>query len=501
MSLLDKAKKQAKRLFDISKNSQSSLKINNLSHSREIIAVINGFKNWYDYALYLDKKSYIFDSEKINDEKINKNKQETNPDYFMQKIPLRFIKKDKSNRQILDLVSKNWSAIKLGKSKSKENDVLLRFFPLYVQGGTGSALNFNLTNIAEKYISEKEGVIFIDSKSQPNTFERILNSNEGKLRKSDIYRISFTQKNMSEATNVLKIDPINPMIGNENYFKTMLGETIYPVIYAILTMLEKEDYLFGAEQIKSLLMLPSLIDLISENNTFLDSETKEVVSLYLKSIDLNDVNVIKKESVDKHANNSIKAKKFVDFMEKYSELFEIQQHSKFELMFAQRKIIYIDFFEDSLCEYNDIRNEFVNHLIFSTENKIRQIYKGHVQNIIFNQCHFIKKEKDHRAMEESNNHYIIAFDSEKRELLTRDYIKNMIHLSKSQLILKNQNDLLPEKIRYDMSCLLKEIPPLMFCCFNNIEYNEWKPLFELKENEGFYFEKGEEYKVIPLYLN
>lgn len=52
-----------------------------------------------------------------------------------------------------------------------------------------------------------------------------------------------------------------------------------------------------------------------------------------------------------------------------------------------------------------------------------------------------------------------------------------------------------------MSCLLKEIPPLMFCCFNNIECDEWKPSFSFNSNKGFHFEKGEEYKAIPLYLN
>ena len=63
MSQLDQAKKEAKRLFNLAKANQEKnqsqeieLSIPKLSSAREIVAVMNGYKNWHDYEEVLKRK-------------------------------------------------------------------------------------------------------------------------------------------------------------------------------------------------------------------------------------------------------------------------------------------------------------------------------------------------------------------------------------------------------------------------------------------------------------
>jgi len=75
MSQLDQAKKEAKRLFNMAKASQSNeIVIENLSKSREILSVINGYKNWHEYEEVLKRKDFMLNVIDKNSE--NKNQKE-----------------------------------------------------------------------------------------------------------------------------------------------------------------------------------------------------------------------------------------------------------------------------------------------------------------------------------------------------------------------------------------------------------------------------------------
>lgn len=78
MSQLDQAKKEAKRLFNLAKANQEKnqsqeieLSIPKLSAAREIVAVMNGYKNWHDYEEVLKRKDYVF-ARQIKIQKIKK---------------------------------------------------------------------------------------------------------------------------------------------------------------------------------------------------------------------------------------------------------------------------------------------------------------------------------------------------------------------------------------------------------------------------------------------
>jgi hypothetical protein len=62
-NLINHAKKKAKKLFALAKNSQCNLKIENLSQAREIVAQINGYENWH----ILEKVASSINNQNNND--------------------------------------------------------------------------------------------------------------------------------------------------------------------------------------------------------------------------------------------------------------------------------------------------------------------------------------------------------------------------------------------------------------------------------------------------
>lgn len=56
MSNLTQAKREAKRLFNVAKNNDHSLNIKSLNEAQKIIAVINGYKDWFSFEIALNNK-------------------------------------------------------------------------------------------------------------------------------------------------------------------------------------------------------------------------------------------------------------------------------------------------------------------------------------------------------------------------------------------------------------------------------------------------------------
>ena len=139
MSQLYQAKKEAKRLFNMAKASQNNeIVIENLSKSREILSIINGYKNWHEYEEVLKRKDFMLSITDKNTENKNKKEIEKNLEYYIQEMNFRkIINSNISNYQKL-VIDKTHQQIILGRRKSdklfdnKEKKWLLNKYPLLV---------------------------------------------------------------------------------------------------------------------------------------------------------------------------------------------------------------------------------------------------------------------------------------------------------------------------------------------------------------------------------
>lgn len=468
MSQLDQAKKEAKRLFNLAKESSATnqknvLEINNLSHAREILSIVNGYKSWHEYEEILKRKDLLLN--KIDNNSINYEHQfiYDNQQYYIQDIVFNLIKTSTVNNKKL-IIDKGHKNIILGRFKertlfeTKEQKWLLNNYPVLINGSTGAGKTETLLSLASQYIENGEGIIYMNGNGEHVIYNKFFGYASKFNRIEDLYCLNcISHHNLSSEDNVEEkmshsIDPINPMLGDDEYFERFFGR-LGRIIHAILKEINAKSQLMDIESLESILMLNNLINWHT-NNTFNNNE----IANYLSEIGLvDDEEDTLNEILLKHAELSHTAFTTVKILKAYSNIFKVDCSIDMEKIFLERKMLLIlmPAFERSLVELQILGEVIVSQIKY-IENKYMQ-YKTHFQNIILDEFVYFADSLKTLKINETKNNYIFGS--------TDFYNPNEIFLhamanAKTTVIMKMNEPDFHNKIKLELINNLKELPTL-----------------------------------------
>jgi len=421
MSQLDQAKKEAKRLFNLAKSSPGSqITIPNLSSSRELMAHINGYQDWHEYEEVLKKKDFLYGQTDKN--QIHRDHKENaalaKSRYYIQDIEFNHIEYQKNPISVI--VKKEHTPIVLGVQKDtkifdKKKSWLLNSYPAMVLGTVGAGKTDTLLSISKSYLEHKEGLIYFDGKSEPMIYTKMFSYLKTLDRLGDLYCINFMtgardvfdpkEKNLSHS-----IDPINPMLGNTEYFKKFFGSEFGTVLHAILTHVHQKNCLMDIQSLEATMMLNNLIEWagdkfkhvseIQDYLNFLNIPADYVTDDYSHS-DLE-------ESLKKHAFYCETAYKTLCIFKNHPHAFQVDCSVDMEEIFLQRKILLV-LLPALEKNPNDaaIPGELILAQVVHVENKMKN-YQIHTQNIIIDEFRYYGGELEKINFSETCNNYIFG---------------------------------------------------------------------------------------------
>lgn len=244
MSLLYKAQQEAKRLLSL-----NELPVTNLSDAREKIAKVNGYKNWHEYQENLNRLDFIAGNppqekkaEIISDcnELIpfNVHLAQPQPELPITKHTHKFIEMGQCEGQAYPLDN----------------------FPVVITGTIGAGKSAVLESWATQWVREGEGCIYIDGKGETTLYTRIYGYCEKYGRLDDLFVLNgYTGWKTKGKSSGNSIDPINPMIGNLEFFTLLFGLEVGSLVHNIALSCKDEGMLLDSYNIESMLCLPNLI--------------------------------------------------------------------------------------------------------------------------------------------------------------------------------------------------------------------------------------------------
>ena len=475
MSQLDQAKKEAKRLFNLAKANQensSYLNIENLSKSREILSLINGYKNWHEYEEVLKRKDFMFD--KIDKNSINKENKIIieNQKYYIQDIVFNTIINPTINNTSL-VVEKEHKNIIMGRKKeksffdSKEKKWILNQYPMLITGSTGAGKTETLLSMASQYIENQEGVIYFEGRGDYIVYTKLFSYATQCNRLNDLYCLNFMNGNrdvFGESINKNNpetishsIDPINPMLGSDQYFNRFFGR-LGIIIHSILKEISHENQLMDMQSLESILMLNNLIKWHKENkfNTKEISDYLIEIGLSLESDnDEDDFN----DALLKHAINSHDAYETVKLFKSFSYMFKLDCSINMERIFLERKILVVllPALEKSTIELSQLGAMIASQIKYIEEKYQR--YNTHFQNIIIDEfTYFVDCFKEVKINISKNNYIFGCQDY----YLNNDIFNYILNNVKTNVIMKSCDKEIHNKIKLDLINNLDDFPKLKY---------------------------------------
>lgn len=487
MSQLDQAKKEAKRLFVLAqKNSENNqtknyIEIDNLSKSREVLSFINGYKNWHEYEQVLKRKDLIFEKvDRRNSEKEEKNTIK-NQEYFIQNIQFKKFIKPSFNKTNL-LVDKGYKNIVLGRKKdselfkTKKEKWILNDYPVLLTGSTGAGKTETLLSMAFQHIENNEGVIYIDGKGDVSTYSKFFSYALQNNKIEDVYCLNFMRNglnllNEEKNFNSHSIDPINPMVGNQEYFDNIFGK-LGIIIHEILKELKQKKILINTQSLESILMLNNLI-VWSKENKFLTNEIdKYLLEIGLSLNEENDDEDFSKALI-KHSINAQKAFQTVKIFKQYNYILNLNCSVDMEKIFLERKILIVLLPAlEKMPEEIFILGSLITAQISHIENKYKE-YKTHLQNIIIDDFTYFSHNMKHIDFKQSSNHYIFGCQD---FYCKNDIFNYVLNNAKTIIIMKSEDLQIDNKIKLDL--------------INNL--HDWSEIPKIKHS----FMKDKNYSII-----
>lgn len=517
MSLLDQAKKEAKRLFTLAKNqsinsTNITLNFENLSSSKEYIAIMNGYKNWHDYEENLKRKDLVLGHVDKNKEYKNYHHILENKQYYIQDIIPHEIQVLSNQSQAHIIIDKAHQPIIMGKQRGKKGlfeskekkPWLLNQYPMSITASTGAGKSEVLLSMASQYIANHEGVIYMEGKGDSVIYSKMFSYCKKYNRLNDLFCLNFFPTASKETSNNLiqnshSIDPINPMAEFKDYFISNFGEKIGEVIHFILNCLKIKNQVMDIHTLESILMLQNLITWTKEN-TFGENT---VIHDYINHLDLNMNDSLSElsecqldEALEKHALICARAYEMVKIFKNYSHVFKFDAQINMEKIFLQNKIVLI--LLPSLERSNELIS-FMSNLIAQniiyTDIKLSS-YSKHFQNIIFDEYQYYHSCMTKINFEKTKSNYI--FSSYNYYYEKEEGMSYVINNTKTFLIMKQEDPAysIPMKLKMDMLENMEKIPSLIY----NIKHQKGFELRDMMEGEAYIFS----YNQRPLnesYLN
>lgn len=513
MSQLDQAKKEAKRLFNLAKANQenntttsisvlnNSITIDNLSKAKEILSLINGYKSWHEYEEVLRRKDFMFD--KVDKATLNKENKEifNNQKYYIQDIGFNTIINPTLPQTAL-VVEKEHKKIIMGRVKEKklfetqEKKWLINQYPMLITGSTGAGKTETLLSMASQYIENQEGLIYIDGKCDNVIYSKIFSYASKYNRLNDLFCLNFMTGNrdvFGEMNNnnpevvSHSIDPINPMLGSEEYFNNFFGR-FGVIIHSILKELHQKNQLMDIQSLESIIMLNNLITW-NKDKTFQNKEiTEYLIEIGLSLEDNNDEEDFN-EALLKHATLANTAYETISLFKTYSYLFRLDCSINMEKIFLERKILLVllPALEKStmiLSKLGTLITSQIKHI----EEKYQK-YNTHFQNLIIDEFTYFADNLKTLNLNWSKNNYIFGcMDYGNNEIF--NYVLNNV---KTHTIMKICDSNLHNKIKLDLINNLEDFP--------KIKYRDKKVSFiknfsdelrELREGQAYILSKNVE---------
>lgn len=491
MSLLDQAKREAKRLFKLAKthpaiNNTYNLPFTNLSNSRQYIANINGYNNWHDYEENLKRKDFI----QGNIDKTSLNKEEKsillNKEYFIQDKKF-IIYKNNALTQACSYEYKEAKEVILGhsiieKSLFKEENKRswrLDTYPVMVSGNIGSGKTESLLSIAKQYIDNNEGCIYLNAKGDNVLYTKIFSYCQQSKRFGDLHVLNYmrgskTYEEYMATTPHKKLsnsfDPINPIIGEEAMFVDMFGKEMGIIINQIGLVAKSKNWLINFDSLEAICMLPNLINWA--NNNFWEQATIYIKN-YLESIGYID-NAQEEdfnEIIDQHALLCQKMKSTLDTLSSCYEfqIFSINPEIDLEDIFRQRKILVVllPYLEKSEYELSILAQVVTNQLMLFSQKSIHNNYSNlksnHWQNIIIDDFSYCISENlsDYfsKALVCKENNWILG--TQDFSYQNKKAFNNALISCNTHIIMKQEDlSLFPQYLKILIVDNIENIPPI-----------------------------------------
>lgn len=514
MSQLDQAKKEAKRLFNLAKANQentiqnnhtplnNAIIIENLSKAKEILSFINGYKSWHEYEEVLKRKDFMFD--KVDKASINKENKEIyhNQKDYIQDITFNTIINPALPHTAL-VVEKEHKKIVMGRKKEKklfetqEKKWQLNQYPMLISGSTGAGKSETLLSMSSQYIENKEGLIYIDGKGDHVIYSKMFSYANQFNRLNDLFCLNFmtgsrdvfgTTNNNNPEVISHSIDPINPMLGSDEYFSHFFGR-FGIVIHAILKEIHQKNQLMDIQSLESIFMLNNLIEW-HRNKKFNAIEiTEYLIELGLSLEDNNDEEDFS-DALLKHAETVYEAYKTVKIFKMYSYMFRLDCSVNMEKIFLERKILLVllPALEKSTTELARLGELIVSQIKYVEEKYQR--YNTHFQNIIIDEFYYFADNLKNVNILWSKNNYIFGCMD---YYFNNDIFNYVLNNVKTHVIMKMNDPQIHNKIKLDLINNIDVIPKLKYRNKNtSFIQNFSMELRDMREGEAYILAKNVE---------
>lgn len=492
MSSIDHTKKIAKRLFSLAKENsvnqtKTSLPIKNLSAALDIVSKSNGFKTWHDYKSRLSLLDLKLNKTNIRQKQKLEKEIHIDEKFFLQETPIIKERKKTNLSKITETIITPHIPINIGSKKSEDNNVnkywQLDQYPFYIQGNTGSGQTSTVISFANKYINNKEGLIYVSGRGDNTMLSKIsdmLNKND---RITDLYCIDFLINSRSAKTYT--IDPINSMFNNQLYFETIFGKSIGRIIHEEIFSINQQGFVLNLDSLYSLIMIKNIIKLSEKNNQ---------AKRYLEEINYS--GLINEEIIQKHTKLCQKAYFAIQQLLEHKQCFSHNPSVDLEKIFNERKVLLINLpslYKLNLCHFEHILN-IISNLIFFTDCDLKNKTNNFHQNIIIDEYNYLLNDQHkhiQKILFESPNNYIISTsnpETEKKDIL------DLISICKTALIMKTTElKSIPITLKLKAIESIDYYSPVFFSESSNDPKNRDHKISQLKIGTGYIF--GENTKI------
>lgn len=471
MSLLDQTKREATRLFKIAKKDHNqNIFIKNLSHAREIMAALKGYSNWHAYAESTKKRDFVsgntdFDTSTLNMELFNDSLQ-----ILKLKLVCDFVEHiKKENINLYQKQTHKNIVVATSKGLLSKTPKILDQYPAWISGTTGAGRSEVLYQFVSKYFQNDESCIFMDFKGELHGFFKFYSARLKSPQADSTVKLINLSNHRDPDTRLKghSIDPINPLVGDENAFKIMFDSEIGSLLHKMCLCLHKQNKLVSADNIQSMLCLPNLIkwSLLTENNPFLDIINELRSYLYGIGITDEDINADTEQyeaSLYTHAIYCYKALNTVKIINKHKDSFSVNPDISLYDVLIHRQNLYVivPALEKSLDE-TLLASILVLQLSRATRKIEKEAPDSKWSNIIIDSADYIRPDCAQYLCKELSNQFNWVFGVYALSYNEKSTME-LMRVSKSYFFMKHEFDELPDYIRLKMLDTLEQVPPIFY---------------------------------------
>lgn len=182
-------------------------------------------------------------------------------------------------------------------------------FPLAIFGSQGSSRITSALSLISQCIKNNEGYILLDNDGLFNSLPKLNNLKKTYNNTKDFYVLDFSNEETKEFKKIpiktSSIDPINPLIGNEELFKLLFGDNFGLLVHEIAKVSKQNKSLIDYQMIRSMMSLTNLQDWV-DNNIW--GEVTKTISEYLQN-----------NNEESHKENCLKAIEYTLIIERYTK--------------------------------------------------------------------------------------------------------------------------------------------------------------------------------------